>query len=197
VADDATRSSLGNSVATASIASLTVAHDSITSPLADEPSNLHAAAYISTIAGQLAAAVTAVQASEAQKIQAAEAQKAAAAAQEAAAIAASAHQLSVWTAGWQGQINACRGAVDISAHYQTPTVAERWTCGGSAFPTAPGTLIHISGQRAGTYRVVGVVAVLNAYVDSASMLPHGYDLLFQTCRGDNAHTTEFVALRPA
>jgi len=137
-----------------------------------------------------------------QEVQAAAAAAKAAAAKAAAdaaaaarAAAASANTVNVWTAGWQAQINACRGGVDITAHYGTATVAQHWGCGGSSFPTAAGAIVHFAGLDAGTYRVIGVVAVLDAYTAKTNQLPRGYDMLFQTCRNDDSHTTEFVALQ--
>ena len=126
---------------------------------------------------------------------AAQAAAAAAAAAAARAAAASASTVNVWTAGWQAQINSCRGGVDITAHYGTPTVAQHWGCGGSSFPTAAGAIVHFAGLDAGTYRVIGVVAILDAYTAKTNQLPRGYNMLFQTCRNDNSHTTEFVALQ--
>ncbi|HEX4443135.1 MAG TPA: hypothetical protein VHZ81_06160 [Galbitalea sp.] len=102
--------------------------------------------------------------------------------------------IDVWTAGFQAQINECHGGVDVTAHYGERTVAEHWQCGGSALPTASGTLINITGLDAGTYRVVGVVATLNAYTARTSQIPRGYDLLLQTCLNDDSHHTEFIAL---
>jgi hypothetical protein len=118
-----------------------------------------------------------------------------AAADEERQAVASAPVVAVWTAGWQAQINACRGGVDLSARYGIRAVAEHWQCGGGSFPTSAGALVSFSGLDAGTYRVIGVVAVLNAYVAKASQLPRGYDLLFQTCRNNDSRTTEFVALQ--
>jgi hypothetical protein len=118
-----------------------------------------------------------------------------AAAARAAAVAAASRKLNVWTAGFQTQINACRGGVDVTAHYGTPTVAEHWSCGGSSFPTAAGTIVTLTGLDAGTYRVVGVVAILNAYTANVSQIPRGYSLLFQTCRNGDSHHTEFVGLQ--
>jgi hypothetical protein len=143
-----------------------------------------------------AAAMAAAQAAAARAAaDAAAAAQAAARAASAARVAASTTTLNVWTAGWQSEINACRGGVDITAHYGTPTVAQHWGCGGSSFPTAAGTIIHFTGLDAGTYRVIGVVAVLDAYTAKTNQLPHGYDMLFQTCRNDDSHTTEFIALQ--
>jgi hypothetical protein len=119
----------------------------------------------------------------------------AAAAQTARATVASASTVNVWTAGWQAQINACRGGVDITAHYGTPTVAQHWGCGGSSFPTAADTIVRFAGLDAGIYRVIGVVAVLDVYMAKTNQLPRGYNMLFQTCRNDDSHTTEFIALQ--
>jgi hypothetical protein len=118
-----------------------------------------------------------------------------AAAARAAAAAAATATLNVWTAGFQAQINACRGGVDVTAHYGTATVAQHWGCGGSSFPTAAGAVVRFTGLDAGTYRVIGVVAVLNAYVAKTNQLPRGYDMLFQTCRNNDSHTTEFIGLQ--
>jgi hypothetical protein len=128
-------------------------------------------------------------------VQEQQAQQAAAQAAAARAVAAQASTVTVWTAGWQTQINACHGAVDITAHYRTATVAQHWGCGGSAFPTTAGTIVRFVGLDAGTYRVIGVAAVLDAYTAKTNQLPRGYDMLFQTCRNNNSHTTEFVALQ--
>jgi hypothetical protein len=108
--------------------------------------------------------------------------------------ASAVHTVNVWTAGFQAQINACRGGVDLTAHYGVRTVGEAWGCGGASFPAGRGATVKFTGLDAGTYRVLGVVAVLNAYVASSSQVPRGYQLLFQTCRGNNAHYTEFIAL---
>lgn len=63
-----------------------------------------------------------------------------------------------------------------------PTIAERWSCGGKDFPDDAGTVIALTGVHAGTYRVDGVVAMLNADRNSTADLPHGFDLLYQTCQ---------------
>lgn len=155
--------------------------------------------------GPLRAVVRAQQdaqaAAEAQAAAAAAAAAQAAAAQAAArartarAVPSTSRGVNVWTAGWQAEINACRGGVDITSHYAVPTVAQHWGCGGSSFPTAAGSVVQFTGLDAGTYRILGVVAVLDAYTAKTSQLPRGYDLLFQTCRNNNSHTTEFVALQ--
>jgi hypothetical protein len=89
--------------------------------------------------------------------------------------------LNAWTSGWQAQIDACRGAVDITAHYGVRTLAEHSECGGSAVPKSPGAVIRVTGVDAGLYRVDGVVANLNGNTATSNDLPRGYDLLFQTC----------------
>jgi hypothetical protein len=132
--------------------------------------------------------------------QAAEAAAAAAAAAKAAAIAAaraaaSAHTVNIWTSGFQAQVNACRGGVDMTAHYGMRIVAEHWSCGGSVFPTRPGAIVRFTGLDAGTYRVIGLVATLDAYTAHTYQVPHNYQMLYQTCRGGNSHYTEFIALQ--
>jgi hypothetical protein len=99
----------------------------------------------------------------------------------------------VWTSGWQAQIDACRGAVDITGHYGVAVIAEHWSCGGSSFPRA-GTVITLSGVRSGTYRVGGVVAVLNANTQGTSNIPRGYGLLYQTCINGSNATMSFTVL---
>jgi hypothetical protein len=108
--------------------------------------------------------------------------------------AATGHVVHVWTTGFQAQVNACRGGVDLTAAYHTRTVGEHWSCGGSSFPESAGALVTFTGLDAGTYRVIGVVATLNAYVAHTSNIPHGYAMLYQTCRGGNSHYTIFIAL---
>lgn len=105
------------------------------------------------------------------------------AAEEAAARAAAEPYVEhVWTTGWMAQIDACNGAVDVTAHVENvPLIAEHNYCGGRSFPLDRGKLIKITGVDAGLYRSEGVVAHLNGYVDDASDLPRGYDLLYQTC----------------
>ena len=99
----------------------------------------------------------------------------------------------VWTSGWQAQIDACRGAVDITGHYGVAVIAEHWSCGGSSFPRA-GTVITLSGVRSGTYRVGSVVAVLNANRQGTSNIPRGYGLLYQTCINGSNATMSFTVL---
>jgi hypothetical protein len=94
---------------------------------------------------------------------------------------ASAFTLDVWTDGFQTQIDACRGGVDVTSDYGVPTIAEHSGCGGTAFPKQPGALVRLTGVDSGLYRVIGVVAYLDGDVDTTADLPRGYDLLFQTC----------------
>jgi hypothetical protein len=120
---------------------------------------------------------------------------AAAAAQAAARAAAMGRTVNIWTTGFQAQVNACRGGVDMTAHYGMRIVAEHWSCGGSAFPTRPGATVTFTGLDAGTYRVIGLVATLDAYTAHTYQVPHNYQMLYQTCRGGNSHYTEFIALQ--
>lgn len=99
----------------------------------------------------------------------------------------------VWTAGWQGEIDACRGAVDVGDHYGTPVIAEHWFCGGSLFP-GEGSTITLTGAVTGTFRVGPVAVVLNAATDNAAAIPHGFDLLYQTCRDGSSATMSFTQL---
>ncbi|WP_134520932.1 hypothetical protein [Cryobacterium frigoriphilum] len=99
----------------------------------------------------------------------------------------------VWASGFQAEIDACRGAVNVTARYGVAVIAEHWSCGGSRFPGA-GTTITLSGVNSGTYRVGGTVAVLNVATDGTSSIPRGYDLLYQTCINGSSATMAFVAL---
>lgn len=105
--------------------------------------------------------------------------------------------INVWTYGFQAQVNACRGGVDLTGAYGTRTVAEHWSCGGSSFPETPGATVTFTGIDAGTYRVIGLVATLNAYTAHTGDIPHGYQMLFQTCRNGDSRTTIFIALARA
>jgi hypothetical protein len=153
-----------------------------------------AAADAAAAAAAAQAAAAQAAAAQAAAAQAAAVRAASVNAARAAAVAGS-RQLNVWTSGFQSEINACRGGVDVTAHYGTPTVAEHWSCGGSSFPTAAGTIVTITGLDAGTYRVTGVVAILNAYTAHTNDVPRGYSLLFQTCRNGDSHYTQFVGLQ--
>lgn len=101
----------------------------------------------------------------------------------------------VHAVGWTPELDACTGSVDVTAHYLgVPTIAEHWSCGGKDFPDDAGTLITLTGVHAGTFRVEGIVAMLNADVHSAADLPRGFDLLYQTCQDGYSATMSFTAL---
>jgi hypothetical protein len=141
-------------------------------------------------------ALLAQEAAEAAAKAAAAAAAAAAQAKAAAALAARSHTVNVWTTGFQDQVNACRGGVDMTARYGMRIVGEHWSCGGSSFPTYAGAIVRFTGLDAGTYRVIGLVATLDAYTAHTSQVPHNYAMLYQTCRGGDSHYTEFIALQP-
>ncbi|MEO6200895.1 MAG: hypothetical protein ABIX44_07015 [Cryobacterium sp.] len=98
----------------------------------------------------------------------------------------------VWTAGWQAQIDACRGAVDLTGHYGVRVIAEHWGCGGSRFPRS-GT-VRLSGRYAGTYTVGRIVAVLDVRSQGTRNVPRGYGLLYQTCLNGSNATMAFRVL---
>ena len=99
----------------------------------------------------------------------------------------------VWTSGFQAELDACKGAVDLTGSYGVDVIGEHWACGGSRFPGA-GTTITLSGTRSGTYLVGHVAAVLNASTDGRGDIPRGYDLLFQTCINGSDATMSFTVL---
>jgi len=97
--------------------------------------------------------------------------------------------------GWTPELDECIGSVDVTAHYQdVPTIAEHWSCGGKDFPDDAGTMITLTGVHAGTYRVDGIVAMLDASTHSTADVPRGYDLLYQTCQDGQSDTMSFTAL---
>lgn len=100
----------------------------------------------------------------------------------------------VWTAGWVAELDACRGSVDLSAQYGIGAIAEHWSCGGKDFPDDPGTIITLSGVHAGTYRVEGIVKMLDQRTATTSDLPRGYDLVYQTCQNGQPSTMSITAL---
>ncbi|MGO4782906.1 hypothetical protein [Cryobacterium sp. W22_MBD10_FK3] len=101
----------------------------------------------------------------------------------------------VHATGWTPELDQCIGSVDVTAHYQNvPTIAEHWSCGGKDFPDDAGTVITLTGVHAGTYRVDGIVAMLNSSRNSTADLPRGYDLLYQTCQNGQSATMSFTAL---
>jgi hypothetical protein len=101
----------------------------------------------------------------------------------------------VWGIGWQAEIDACLGSVDVTNQYRTPTLVEHWTCGGSRFPTRAGTLITLSGMYSGTWRVEGIVARLSFYTPHfVTFVPHDYELLYQTCANDDLNNEILIGL---
>jgi hypothetical protein len=100
----------------------------------------------------------------------------------------------VHAVGWIPELDECKGSVDLSAQYGTPAIAEHWSCGGKNFPDDPGTIITLSGEREGTYRVEGIVKMLNQHVATTADIPHGYDLIYQTCQNGQSTTMSLTAL---
>jgi hypothetical protein len=100
----------------------------------------------------------------------------------------------VHAAGWYPELDACLGSVDLTARYGVPTIAEHWSCGGRDFPEEAGTLITLTGLRAGTYRVEGIVAMLNQDTATTADLPRGFDLLYQTCQNGQSSSMSMTAL---
>ena len=100
----------------------------------------------------------------------------------------------VHAAGWYPELDACLGSVDLTARYGVPTIAEHWSCGGRDFPDEAGTLITLTGLRAGTYRVEGIVAMLNQDTATTADLPRGFDLLYQTCQNGQSSSMSMTGL---
>jgi len=100
----------------------------------------------------------------------------------------------VHAVGWIPELDECIGSVDLTAHYGTPAIAEHWSCGGKDFPDEPGTIINLTGERAGTYRVEGIVLMLNQHRATIADIPHGYDLIYQTCQNGQSSTMSLTAL---
>jgi len=144
---------------------------------------------------QDAAPERAALAEQAREAAAAALARAAAAQAAAAAAIAREYTVNVWTVGFQNELDACRGAVDMSKRDGFRVVAEHWSCGGSSFPGNPGSIVRLTGLDAGTYRVVGLVATLDAYTALTDQVPDGYQILFQTCLNGNSHTTQFFAMQ--
>ncbi|GAA3888248.1 hypothetical protein GCM10022381_32700 [Leifsonia kafniensis] len=100
----------------------------------------------------------------------------------------------VYAAGWYPELDACLGPVDLTKRYGVATIAEHWSCGGRDFPDDAGTLIELTGLNAGTYRVEGIVAMLDQSTATTADLPRGYDLLYQTCQNGQSSTMSMTAL---
>jgi hypothetical protein len=96
--------------------------------------------------------------------------------------------------GWTPELDQCKGSVDLSAQYGTAAIAEHWSCGGKNFPDEPGTIITLTGVRAGTYRVEGIVKMVNQHVATVADIPRGYDLIYQTCQNGQSTTMSLTAL---
>ena len=110
-------------------------------------------------------------------------------------ILAERYSNTVHAIGWTPELDECLGSVDVTAHYEgVPTIAEHWSCGGKDFPDDAGTLITLTGAHAGTYRVDGIVAMLNAARHGTADVPRGHDLLYQTCQNGQSGTMSFTAL---
>jgi hypothetical protein len=100
----------------------------------------------------------------------------------------------VWASGWHPELDACQGSVDVSARYGISAIAEHWSCGGKDFPDDPGTIIALTGVHAGTYRVEGIVKMLDQSTATTADLPRGYDLVYQTCQNGQSSTMSITAL---
>ncbi|GAB3118612.1 hypothetical protein [Glaciibacter psychrotolerans] len=100
----------------------------------------------------------------------------------------------VAAAGWYPELDACIGSVDLTERYGIPTIAEHWSCGGRDFPSKAGTLIELTGLHSGTYRVDGILAMLNQSTATTADLPRGYDLLYQTCQNGQSSSMSITGL---
>jgi hypothetical protein len=96
-------------------------------------------------------------------------------------------------AGGQALIDACQGSV-LFGHGYPLLIAEHWSCGGSAFPRRAGRLVDFSGALSGRYVVVGLAVTVDGSVATSADLPHGYDLLYQTCLHGDIRQTQIWAL---
>jgi hypothetical protein len=105
------------------------------------------------------------------------------------------HTEHVWATGFQHELDACKGSVDMAPSFGVAVIGEHWSCGGREFPTAEGTLVTLTGVLSGTYRVGPVVAVLSQRTNTTSDVPGGYDLLYQTCQGGDNSRMSFTALQ--
>jgi hypothetical protein len=112
-----------------------------------------------------------------------------------AAQAPAGHTEHVWATGFQHELDACKGSVDMTPSFGVAVIGEHWSCGGRAFPTAEGTTVTLTGVLTGTYRVGPVVAVLNQRTNTTSDVPRGHDLLYQTCQGGDNSRMSFTALQ--
>ncbi|WP_285117282.1 hypothetical protein [Leifsonia sp. fls2-241-R2A-40a] len=97
------------------------------------------------------------------------------AAAKAAAEAAyrASHTLDVWTTGWSPEIDACRGAVDITPRtgLTTPLLALHSYCGGTALAKDVGSVITLTGLYTGQWKSLGLVTTVNAYTQGPEAVP--------------------------
>lgn len=101
----------------------------------------------------------------------------------------------VWASGWYPELDACKGSVDLTARYDgVPTIAEHWSCGGREFPQEPGTLITLTGEHSGTYRVEGIQVLLNQATATTDEIPRGFDLIYQTCQNGQSSSMSMTGL---
>ncbi|WP_092965052.1 hypothetical protein [Agromyces sp. CF514] len=100
----------------------------------------------------------------------------------------------VWTSGFQAELDACAGGVDLSGTYGVRVVGEHWHCGGAGFPTWSGAIVDMSGVISGRYRVEGIAAVLDGATADSNDIPGGFDLLYQTCLNDSQSQMAFVGM---
>jgi hypothetical protein len=177
----------------ASVSAVLAAEGTVTTAVAAWNEHLRKVAAAKAAAEAAARAAAAQAAAQAAVAHAAGRAPARASVRTAAVASSGGFSLNVWTSGFQAQLDACRGAVNLTGSYGVATIGEKWNCGGSRFPAA-GSIVKLTGVISGTFRVGGVVAVLSAYSNSTRDIPRGYQLLFQTCRGNNAHTETFTAL---
>jgi hypothetical protein len=96
--------------------------------------------------------------------------------------------------GRQSEIDLCSGLVDTTAWYGTPMLVEHWGCGGELFPRWTGAQVRLAGIDAGVYRVTGVIGTLSAGTAMVSDVPHGHDLVFQTCLNGNSADMVLIGL---
>lgn len=104
------------------------------------------------------------------------------------------HNEFVWTTGFQAELDACKGSVNMTPSFGTGVIGEHWSCGGSSFPRTEGAVVVLSGAMSGTFRVGPVVAVLNQRVDRIEDVPQGYELLYQTCLDGDTTRMSFTQL---
>lgn len=105
------------------------------------------------------------------------------------------HDEGVWAYGFQAEIDACNGSVNVTARYGTTAIAEHWSCGGRNFPTWGGATVRVHGAGLdGIYRVEGIVARLNVNTNTTADIPHGYDLIYQTCWNGNSSDMTLIGM---